>query len=373
MNQPENTNILIVDDHKENLTALEAILEDLGQNVFSATSAKEALKCLMREQDEFAVILLDIQMPEIDGFETANLIRRREKTRSTPIIFLSAISQNDFQIAQGYPSGAADYLFKPFDPAILKAKVAMFVELARKTKALQREIARRHTAEQEIRKLNTALEERVRERTAHIEMLNQRLKRMISDTHDRVRNNLQMLSAMLDMQVMEDTLTIPMKEVCRLRTHVRTLSLVHDLLTEQTKVDATSYALSVPDLLYKVIALLERNTERPKLVFTIEEAQLPVRESTSLALITSELSENAFTHGRGAVEVTFKVREHVASLEICDDGPGFDIDFDPKNEAHTGLLFVDNLTRHDLGGQVRYENRPDGGARVAVTLPYHGD
>ena len=134
--------------------------------------------------------------------------------------------------------------------------------------------------------------------------------------------------------------------------------------------DAAAYALSVPDLLYKVIALLERSPSRSKLTFHFEEAQLPVRESTSLALITSELSDNAFKHGKGAVEVTFTVVQDRATLEICDDGPGFVKGFNPREQAFTGLHFVEDLTRHDLGGEVRYENRPDGGARVAVSLPY---
>ena len=121
------TAILLVDDHEENLFALEAILEPTGYRLVRARSGDEALKALLR--DEFAAILLDVQMPGIDGFETAQLIRARERTRTVPIIFVTAISKTDEHVFRGYGSGAVDYLFKPVDPHILRSKVEVFGEL----------------------------------------------------------------------------------------------------------------------------------------------------------------------------------------------------------------------------------------------------
>jgi PAS domain S-box-containing protein len=121
------TNILLVDDRPENLLALETVLADLGQNLVKAHSSAEALRHLLRQ--DFAAILLDVQMPEIDGFETASLIRQRDRSRHTPIIFLTAIGTSDPDVFRGYAIGAVDYLFKPFRPEILKSKVAVFVDL----------------------------------------------------------------------------------------------------------------------------------------------------------------------------------------------------------------------------------------------------
>jgi PAS domain S-box-containing protein len=125
--ETERVNILLVDDRSENLLALEAILEPLNQNLVRASSGEDALRCLLER--EFAAILLDVQMPGMNGFETAELIKARERTRFTPIIFLTAISKDEEYVYKGYSVGAVDYMFKPFQPAILQSKVRVFVDL----------------------------------------------------------------------------------------------------------------------------------------------------------------------------------------------------------------------------------------------------
>ena len=132
-------NVLLVDDHPENLIALEAILDGLGQNLVKASSGEEALRCLLNQ--DFAVILLDVQMPGMDGFETATLIRQRERSRQTPIIFLTAFSTNENLMFKGYSLGAVDYLLKPIDPAILNSKVSVFVDLFKKNLEVQHQAA----------------------------------------------------------------------------------------------------------------------------------------------------------------------------------------------------------------------------------------
>ncbi len=119
--------ILLVDDRPENLLALEAILEPLGQNLISAHSGEDALKCVL--QHDFAAILLDVQMPDMNGFDTAQIIKSRERSRFVPIIFLSAINKEDSYVFKGYSIGAVDYVFKPFNPDVLRSKVAVFVDL----------------------------------------------------------------------------------------------------------------------------------------------------------------------------------------------------------------------------------------------------
>ncbi|HEY8453844.1 MAG: response regulator [Micromonosporaceae bacterium] len=134
---------LLVDDRRENLTALEALLQGLPVTTVSVTSGEAALKQLLVA--DFAVILLDVEMPDMDGFETAEHIKSRERTRHIPIIFLTA-ADRDAQLAlRGYAAGAVDYLTKPFDPWVLRAKVSVFIELWEKN----RELAARAAAERE--------------------------------------------------------------------------------------------------------------------------------------------------------------------------------------------------------------------------------
>jgi CheY-like chemotaxis protein len=127
--------VLLVDDRPENLLALEAILQGLDQELVTAESGEEALKHLLT--DDFAVILLDVQMPGMDGFETAEHIKRRERTRHVPIVFLTAIDREPHHAFRGYSVGAVDYLAKPIDPWVLRAKVSVFLDLWEKTRQLQ--------------------------------------------------------------------------------------------------------------------------------------------------------------------------------------------------------------------------------------------
>jgi PAS domain S-box-containing protein len=151
-------NILLVDDRPENLLALEAILAPLGQNLLYAHSGEDALRELLRH--DVAVILLDVQMPELDGFETAQLIKQRERTSHVPIIFVTAISKDEEQVFRGYSAGAVDYVFKPFNPDVLRSKVAVFIELHEKNEQLRRQAVQ--LKEQELAELRRESEERYR-------------------------------------------------------------------------------------------------------------------------------------------------------------------------------------------------------------------
>ncbi len=175
METNDQVNILLVDDRPENLLALEATLAELGQNLIKANSGAEALRCVLKQ--DFAAILLDVQMPEMDGFETAALIRERERSKSTPIIFITAISKSEQEAFKGYAVGAVDYVFKPIVPEILRAKVRVFVDLYQKAMAirqqaaqleavnatLQKEIAERERAEAEIQALYANLTQKANE------------------------------------------------------------------------------------------------------------------------------------------------------------------------------------------------------------------
>jgi PAS domain S-box-containing protein len=151
-------NILLVDDRPENLLALEGILEPLKQDLLYAHSGEDALRQLL--QHEVAIILLDVQMPILDGFETAALIKQRERTKHIPIIFVTAISKDEEHVFRGYSAGAVDYVFKPFNPEVLRSKVAVFIELHEKTEQLRAQAEQ--LREQQLAELRRESEERYR-------------------------------------------------------------------------------------------------------------------------------------------------------------------------------------------------------------------
>src|SRR5918999_227883 len=168
----ERVDILLVDDHEENLLTLEAILTDPAYNLVRARSGREALKEVLRH--DFALILLDVAMPDLDGYETASLIRGRERSRETPIIFLTANYRSDTHVFRGYSVGAVDYIFKPFTPDVLRSKVAVFVELFQKKEALKRQT-------QALQRAHDELEERVQARTRELANANSALRAEIEE------------------------------------------------------------------------------------------------------------------------------------------------------------------------------------------------
>jgi signal transduction histidine kinase len=155
----DRVRILIVDDHDENLLALEAVLTDPQYELVRANSGRAALRAAL--QSDFALVLLDVAMPDMDGYETATLLRERERSRNIPIIFLTANYRGEGHVFRGYSVGAVDYLFKPFSPEVLKSKVAVFVELFQKREALKRQA-------EALQRAHDELEERVDQRTAQL-------------------------------------------------------------------------------------------------------------------------------------------------------------------------------------------------------------
>ncbi|MER5521922.1 response regulator [Streptomyces sp. NPDC002763] len=153
----ERAGILLVDDMEDNLIALEAVLGSLNEPIVRARSGEEAMKALLRRR--FAVVLLDIRMPGMDGFETAANIKRLDQTKDVPIIFLTGAEEDAGYAFRGYATGAADYLTKPFDPWVLRAKVNVFLELHRKNQQLQALLTREQADFSELSKRLAVLED----------------------------------------------------------------------------------------------------------------------------------------------------------------------------------------------------------------------
>ena len=156
-NMDEKVNILMVDDRPENLLTLEAVLLSPDYNLISARSGEEALKCVLHQ--DFAVILLDVQMPGMNGFETAKLIKFRKVSQHVPIIFITAISQAQEHVMKGYDVGAIDYIFKPFQPEVLRAKIDNFVHIYRTHEKLKKQTELLKKQAQELTHANVQLKQ----------------------------------------------------------------------------------------------------------------------------------------------------------------------------------------------------------------------
>lgn len=180
----EKVNILLVDDQPGKLLSYEAILSELGENLIKAASATEALQLLLK--NDFGVVLIDVCMPELDGFELAAMIRQHPRFQRTAIIFVSAIQVTDLDLLRGYAAGAVDYVPVPVVPDLLRAKVRVFAELHRKSRQLET--------------LNAELEHRVRERTAELEQTNRDLERRVEE---RTREREAALAQLHEMQKLE--------------------------------------------------------------------------------------------------------------------------------------------------------------------------
>lgn len=167
--------ILLVDDNENNLLSMEVVLEKEKYAFSKATSGREALRILLKD-DDFSLILLDVKMPIMDGYETAELIYQRDKLRHIPIIFITAHDYEEAAIFKGYKAGAVDFIRKPFNPEMLRSKAAVFTDLYRKNQLLQRQEEKMQAINQDLIQLNQGLEQRVLERTIELESLNQELK-----------------------------------------------------------------------------------------------------------------------------------------------------------------------------------------------------
>jgi PAS domain S-box-containing protein len=219
-------------------------------------------------------------------------------------------------------------------------------------------------------------EEALRERQSEVEALNSRLQRAMQETHHRIKNNLQVIAALVEMQGAANASPGEMT-LRRINTHITALATIHDLLTQQAKGDADLNDLDAGAMLNSLIPMLQDMAEGRRIRSAAETVTLPVQQAAALALLVNELVSNAIKHAAGDIEITLSLPEESLSdrshpsvrLEVCDYGPGFPHDFDPHKAANTGLELIDGTVRWDLKGEVRYQNGTQGGGCVVVTFP----
>src|SRR3954447_17382284 len=340
--------ILLVDDEPKSLFALQELLSTLGQNLMIAQSGEEALRLALK--NDFAVILLDVRMPGIDGFETARLIRSRERSRLTPIIFLTAAANEMTSMFRGYEAGAVDYLQKPVVPEILKAKVAVFVELFRKSERLKE-------SEDKLRRLAAHLISVREEERSHI-------AREIHDELGQVLTGLKMEVTWLAKRLREKPLLEKTESMCKLiDTTVQTVRKIATGLRPEMLDDMGIIAA----VGWQAKEFQKRTGIRCRAKLP-PEVKLDIDVSTTMFRIFQEILTNVARHSRATrVDMELTIAEDHVALDVVDNGVGI-ADSDLHGKKSLGLLGMHERALL-FGGEVNITGTPGHGTRVSVSIP----
>ena len=211
----------------------------------------------------------------------------------------------------------------------------------------------------------------VEEQNAEIGSLNEQLVRAMRETHHRVKNNLQMVAALVDMRCLDGAENLSLDEFRRIGAHVQMLAAVHDILTGQAREGGSGHHVSSTQIFDMLLPKIQVTSPTCAITFESDDLSLTIRQATALSLLLFELVANAVKYANGHADVRLKAEAETATLTVTDDGAGFPPGFDPAVAAHTGLELVENISRWDLRGSTRYESVPDGG-RVTITFPIVG-
>ena len=406
----EKINILVVDDHPENLLALGAILETPSYNLVKAHSGEEALKCVLYQ--DFALILMDVQMPGIDGFEAAAIIRDRKRSRHTPIIFLTAIDKSQNRVATGYELGAVDYLFKPVVPEILQSKVTVFVDLFRKTEEskkqaaqlgfvnqqLAEEIIQRRQAQEQVNKLNQDLEQRAIE----LEVTNQELRAFNYAVSHDLSAYLNRIAGFSEALLEDYTEKLDAKGKRYLQAvytaSQRMRGLMNALLrlSKMTHCELQYETVDLSALAQEIVAELKQANPQRQVEVAITPEILAQGDRELLKIALENLLSNAwkYTSKKTDARIKFGLWNSAAETStspLCsanavvyfvrDNGAGFDMScadklFNPFYRLHSatefegtgiGLATVQRII-HSHGGQIWAEGKVEQGATFYFTL-----
>ena len=379
----ESIAILIVDDQPDMLVAMEAMLADLGAEVVAARSGREALKQLLDR--DFAVVLLDVKMPEMDGFETAALIRERERSRDTPIIFLTGVDRSATMAMRGYAVGAVDYLVKPIVPEFVRSKVAVFVDLARKNAQLQQQAEKLRAGEEEARALASSQQVLIRD----LEHKNRELESFsYAVSHDlraplrRVEGFARALSERDGSDPTAD------RFLGNIRESVRQMGQLIDDVLHLSRVTSAEMRSQEVDLSAMAALVLERLHEaEPSREVTVRvRPGVIVRGDGRLLMIALEnLLQNAWKFTGPSAEPVIEFgsgqRDGELAYFVKDNGVGFDMGyasrlFGPFQRLHRSAEFPGSgiglataqRVIHRHGGRIWAEARPGEGATFLFTL-----
>jgi two-component system sensor histidine kinase/response regulator len=363
---PDPVDILLVDDDVDCLRALRSVLASPDLNVVVANSGKETLKLL--QQRDFAVIVLDVHMEEMDGFETAEFIRRDEKSRHVPIIFLTGYGPAMSQAMRGYTAGAVDYLFKPVEPEILKAKVFVFVDLQRKTEEVKKRQEQLEKANRELEAFSYSVSHDLRTPLRHIEGFAQLLSNRVSSVLDEM--SLRYLKVISESAERMGRLIDDLLEFSRMTRAVITLSRVNlDQLFRET-ITELSQALPGRMIDWEIDPLPEVTADRAML------HQVVVNYLTNAIKYTRKRE-------RAAIHIGSISSEKEAIVFVRDNGVGFDMKFRDRlfcvfQRLHgskdfegtgIGLATVRRIIER-YGGRTWAEGKVNEGATFYFSLPH---
>jgi signal transduction histidine kinase len=394
--------VLLVDDNENNILSMEVALEQDRYIFFRASSGREALRILLKEED-FSLILLDVKMPIMDGYETAELIYQRDKLKHIPIIFITAHDYEEAAVFKGYQAGAVDFIRKPFNPEILRTKVAVFAELHKKNHLLRKQEEKLQAINNDLMKLNQELEQRVAERTIELENLNHELKKLnlskdkfLSVVSHDLRNPLTALLASSE-RLSENPEILTINQVKQLsqiinRTSKKLLAQLNEVVDwakkQSTKTTFNperirlfdgiedSLELILPNAIQKEIKLLNKT---PDEIFV-------QADSLMLRSIVQNLVTNAikYTPQGGSVSINAEVDGPMVCVFVEDSGIGMTGEVQEQlfkkvnntsqsgtnNELGSGLgllLVNDFVTQH--GGTVDVESAVGIGTTFKFTIP----
>jgi len=411
MMEDRRVNLLLVDDRPENLLALQAILEPLGQTLVLAHSGEEALKCVL--QHEFACILLDVQMPVMNGFDTAQIIKSREKSRYIPIIFLSAINKEDSYVFKGYSMGAVDYVFKPFNPDVLRSKVAVFVDLYLKQQQIveqaellaesqRRELELEHRTElleaeaksaAQLAELNKQLQERQAELEQAMGVRNRFYASMSHELRTPINAVIGYSTLMIDniYGPLNDKQREGLQRTLKAARHL--LELVNDVLDlskiEAGKIELAMQPVNIPHLIEDLFITVRPLADEHGTTLTFEKFDDDISVVTDprrVRQILLNLLSNAIKFGlKNPIEVSCTRNDDGGiSISVVDHGEGISDDdqvrifeefvqVSPSQQPGTGLgLPISKRLATILDGSLEVKSEPGAGSTFTLTLPAEG-
>jgi two-component sensor histidine kinase len=309
--------------------------------LFRARTADEALLALIAE--DFAVIVLDVRMPEVSGYELAQLIKQRKRTQHIPILFLTAYYREDEDVLQGYGAGAVDYLSKPVNPLILKSKVGVFVDLFRKTRALAT--------------MNRAMEVEIEERLKQLKASLHEKDILLKEVHHRVKNNLQVISSLIDLQAERITDSSTRTLFRDTRDRVRSMALVHEKLYQSADLAHTELGAYIRNVMKELFLAHGEVSSKVGLQLELEPVYLPVDMAIPCGLILNELATNSLKHAfvgrdKGTIEIRLTSVENASvRLLFRDDGWGLPAGLNLHAAESLGLRLIRMLSKQ-LRGEV---------------------
>jgi signal transduction histidine kinase len=362
---PIEPSILIVDDDRPSRLALAELLSAPGRNTVVAKSGEEALRLLLKH--DFAVVILDVQMPGIDGFQTAKMMRERERSRHTPIIFLTASYQDPESIFRGYEAGAVDYIVKPPDADVLRSKVTVFVDLYIKNALLRREVAERKVIEEQLR----ASQESLRALAAHLQSVREEERTRISaEIHDQLGQELTGLKIELKWiaaRLPKSPRTLAEKAQSTLQLIDQTIQSVRRIAAGLRPAvnDEAGFAAAME---WAARDFRRRTGIRCKVTLPSELPTLDQEQATALFRVCQELLTNVARHAEATrAEITVRADAAAVSLSVEDNGKGIGkVTLDgPKSLGFLGM----RERLRPLGGRLEVDTGRSTGTKVKATLP----